>query len=116
LQRGPILPYEKIYEVLRYLHENELTITNNNQNSFTVDQIKYIQLALENFGFYKGPIDGDYGGATARAVEEFQRFLIPGQVDGEFGPVTAWHLYRRLKGDEINLVAPTQDYNGEFDL
>ena len=32
-----------------------------------------VQKALENAGYYQGPIDGKIGGGTRRAIEAFQK-------------------------------------------
>lgn len=46
-----------------------------------------VQAQLNRWGYYNGPIDGYYSGATFRAVKEFQR-KNGLQVDGVVGPRT----------------------------
>ena len=47
-----------------------------------------IQIALAQYGYYTGPINGVYGAATTRAVKELQTDLGV-TADGRFGPETA---------------------------
>ena len=58
------------------------------------EQIKTLQRLLKQLGYYKGSIDGSFGGGTKDAVEEFQaqRGL---EVDGVVGKATWTEL---LKG------------------
>jgi len=35
--------------------------------------VRFLQRALQERGFYRGPIDGDFGGRTQQAVRQFQR-------------------------------------------
>lgn len=51
------------------------------------DEIRKIQEKLKSGGFYKGPVDGDFGGGTEAAVKTFQRSKGLG-VDGVVGPLT----------------------------
>lgn len=47
------------------------------------DEVKKIQKRLKTLGFYKGTIDGDFGGGTESAVKTFQKaknFIIDGMV------------------------------------
>lgn len=50
-------------------------------------EVKRIQVRLKDLEYYKGPIDGNFGGDTERAVKAYQRSkgLI---VDGKVGPET----------------------------
>ena len=61
----------------------------------TGETVKAIQRALKRAGFDPGPIDGDFGPMTDRAVRAFQltRRLL---VDGEVGPKTARSLGIKL--------------------
>jgi peptidoglycan hydrolase-like protein with peptidoglycan-binding domain len=47
-----------------------------------------LQTALAMYGYYPGPIDGQYGAATQDAVKKLQTDLGV-TVDGKFGPETA---------------------------
>jgi len=72
------------------------------------EEVKRIQEKLKSDGFYKGPIDGDFGGGTEAAVRAFQkkRGLT---VDGIVGPIT-WNA---LFGEEIpepGIIAKPLDY------
>lgn len=55
-------------------------------------EVERIQIRLKDLGYYKGPIDGDFGGGTERAVKAYQRSkgLI---VDGKVGPKTWASLF-----------------------
>jgi hypothetical protein len=50
-------------------------------------EVKQIQTALKERGFYQGPLDGDFGGGTESAVILFQRSKGL-TADGEVGPNT----------------------------
>src|SRR5215212_6710398 len=50
-------------------------------------QVKEIQQALKTKGYYRGPVDGDFGGGTQAAVVAFQR-ASRGGADGRVGPQT----------------------------
>jgi len=56
-------------------------------------QVAGLQVALRSHGFYRGPVDGIYGPATARGLRRFQRRagLV---VDGRLGPATRSALGR----------------------
>jgi N-acetylmuramoyl-L-alanine amidase len=58
--------------------------------------VKTLQTKLKNWGYYKGPIDGVFGGGTFTAVKDFQRKngLTP---DGVVGPQTAAKLGMPVK-------------------
>jgi peptidoglycan hydrolase-like protein with peptidoglycan-binding domain len=47
-----------------------------------------LQTGLHTYGYYDGPIDGDYGQATQDAVKKLQTDLGV-TADGKFGPETA---------------------------
>ena len=47
-----------------------------------------IQTGLATYGYYDGPIDGDYGETTREAVEQLQTDLGI-TIDGKFGAETA---------------------------
>jgi peptidoglycan hydrolase-like protein with peptidoglycan-binding domain len=57
-------------------------------NEKATDIVKAIQTALAKYGYYSGPIDGNYGDATTTAVKKLQMDLGV-TVDGRFGPETA---------------------------
>lgn len=46
-----------------------------------------VQTTLQTYGYYDGPIDGDYGDATIEAVKALQTDLEV-TVDGKIGPET----------------------------
>jgi soluble lytic murein transglycosylase-like protein len=56
-------------------------------------QVAGLQVALQAHGFYRGPIDGIYGPATARALRKLQRGAGL-TVDGRVGPATRIALGR----------------------
>jgi hypothetical protein len=53
----------------------------------TRPQVAGLQVALRAHGLYRGPVDGIYGPATARALRRFQR-RDGLAVDGRLGPAT----------------------------
>jgi len=57
------------------------------EEPFVKPDIKDIQTALKNAGFYEGNIDGILGPMTKKAIEEFQKENGLG-VDGKVGPKT----------------------------
>jgi hypothetical protein len=60
-------------------------------------EVKRIQPRLKELGYYRGPLDGDFGGGTESAVKAFQK--AEGlTVDGVVGPET-WT--RLVAGEEI---------------
>ncbi|HEX3034718.1 MAG TPA: peptidoglycan-binding domain-containing protein, partial [Thermodesulfobacteriota bacterium] len=60
------------------------------------EEVTKIQEELKSLGFYKGPIDGDFGGGTEAAVKAFQKSKGL-DIDGKVGPNT-WKV---LFGSEI---------------
>jgi peptidoglycan L-alanyl-D-glutamate endopeptidase CwlK len=58
--------------------------------------VKKIQTRLEELKHYGGPVDGDFGLATERAVKAFQRSKGLG-VDGKVGPNTWKALFEEEK-------------------
>lgn len=58
------------------------------------EQIKTLQRLLKQLGYYKGSVDGSFGGGTQNAIEEFQAQRGIG-VDGVVGKATWTEL---LKG------------------
>ena len=64
-------------------------------------QVAQIQQALEAKGYYRGPVDGDFGGGTHAAVAAFQRAsrLNP---DGRVGPRT----WKALFETDLDIPAP----------
>jgi hypothetical protein len=51
------------------------------------EEVTKIQEELNSLGFYKGPIDGDFGGGTEAGVRAFQKTKRL-DVDGKVGPKT----------------------------
>jgi len=72
------------------------------------EEVKRIQERLKSDGFYKGPIDGDFGGGTEAAVKAFQkkRGLT---VDGIVGPIT-WSALFEEEIPEPAIIAKPLDY------
>ncbi len=56
------------------------------------EEIKSIQRKLRELGFYRGPVDGIFGGGTEAAVRAFQKSKGL-SVDGIVGPVTWNYLF-----------------------
>lgn len=56
------------------------------------DQVRELQQALREKGYYKGTLDGIYGRGTEQAVRDFQR-ASKLKVDGKAGPNTLSALY-----------------------
>jgi hypothetical protein len=54
------------------------------------EEVKKIQERLKALGFYKGPIDGEFGGGTESAVKAFQKAKGI-TADGSIGPAT-WKI------------------------
>jgi class 3 adenylate cyclase len=64
------------------------------------ENVRRLQVALQNIGYEPGHIDGVYGPATARAVRSFQESAgLP--ADGIVGPQTWDELARRSGGDDL---------------
>jgi len=59
------------------------------------DRVRSLQTWLELVGFSPGPVDGDFGPLTEKAVRAFQTSAGI-QVDGIAGPETFGHLYGAL--------------------
>jgi hypothetical protein len=55
-------------------------------------EVERIQFKLKELGYYKGPIDGDFGGGTERAVKDYQRSNGL-TIDGKVGPETWANLF-----------------------
>ena len=51
------------------------------------EEVSKIQTRLKELGYYRGPIDGDFGGGTASAVKSFQQ-AKGSAIDGIVGPAT----------------------------
>jgi len=60
------------------------------------EKVKRLQNRLKQLGHYRGPIDGDYGPGTERAVRTFQRAKRL-EVDGKVGPITWAALFKAKK-------------------
>ena len=59
--------------------------------------VKTLQTALKNLGFYSGKIDGIYGKKTVNAVKAYQR-KSGLKADGVAGPKTLGKLYEKEIG------------------
>jgi hypothetical protein len=55
-------------------------------------EVERIQIRLKELGFYRGPIDGDFGGGTDAAVRAYQR-SVELENDGKVGSVTRASLF-----------------------
>ena len=65
-----------------------VTLREGDKNS----NVKKLQQALKNLGYYSGSVDGSYGSGTVAAVEAFQK-MNDLRVDGVAGPATQRVLY-----------------------
>lgn len=72
------------------------------------DEVKGIQERLKELGYYKGPIDGDFGGGTEAAVKAFQKSKRL-DVDGAVGPVT-WKALFEEEISEPSISSKPLDY------
>jgi hypothetical protein len=72
------------------------------------EEVKRIQEKLKSDSFYKGPIDGDFGGGTEAAVKAFQK---KGglTVDGIVGPIT-WSALYEEEIPEPAIISKPLDY------
>lgn len=64
-------------------------------------EVRRFQERLQALGFYKGPLDGDYGSGTAGAVRAFQAGHDL-RVDGIMGP----HTWQELLDDQPEIPVP----------
>jgi len=64
-------------------------------------EVRQIQQRLEALEFYRGPIDGSYGGGTEAAVRAFQQHDGL-DVDGAVGAIT----WKALFGTDIQVASP----------
>ena len=74
-------------------------------------EVAEIQQLLAAQGFSPGPIDGEFGEATERAVVEFQASHIDSkgrylEVDGKVGPATMWALENPSGASQRNFLDP----------
>jgi len=76
----------------------------------TGDAVERLQEALMLQGYYTGPIDGEYGQATERAVRAFQS-KIGLIADGKAGAATQYQLLL-LTGIKISEIATAEDASG----
>lgn len=72
------------------------------------DEVKRIQERLKGLGYYKGPIDGDFGGGTEAAVKAFQK-KEKLDADGAVGPVT-WNALFAEEISEPSIILKPLDY------
>ncbi|MCH7477731.1 MAG: peptidoglycan-binding protein [SAR324 cluster bacterium] len=66
-------------------------------------EVRKIQEQLAGLGFYRGPLDGDFGGGTRSAVKVFQRAKGLG-ADGVVGPNT-WRTLFQAEIPEPEILA-----------
>ena len=71
-------------------------------------EITKIQGKLKANDFYKGPIDGDFGGGTESAVKAFQK-VNKLTVDGIIGPIT-WNALFKEKISKSSIITKHLDY------
>ena len=67
------------------------------------DQVRELQSALKQLGYYTGNVDGDYGSGTVSAVKRFQ--AVYGQ--SQTGIATLALQKKLYSGDAVRYVAPT---------
>ncbi len=67
-------------------------------------EVERIQVRLKELGYYRGPIDGDFGGGTERTVKAYQRSRGL-SADGKVGPKTWASL---IEGEPIPKPAITK--------
>jgi len=72
------------------------------------DEVRRIQEKLKSEGFYKGPIDGDFGGGTEAAVKAFQK-KNGLSVDGIVGSIT-WNALFREEIPDSSILDKLLDY------
>lgn len=84
------------------------------------DVVKELQRELTELGHYTGSIDGIYGAATTKAVEDFQK-KAGITVDGKYGPETHEALLAELGAEHSEatkhiqtLLADKGYYSGEI--
>lgn len=76
-------------------------------------EVSSLQLKLRTLGLYRGPVDGDYGPKTVKAVRDFQqRYLVDGEVDS----VTYGALERVLDAWNSEKVTPFKIPRGRLEL
>jgi hypothetical protein len=63
--------------------------------------VKRIQIRLKKLGFYKGPIDSNFGGGTDAAIRAYQGSKSLA-VDGKVGPIT-WASLFDSRGVQLNV-------------
>ncbi|WP_166237859.1 spore cortex-lytic enzyme [Paenibacillus turpanensis] len=78
--------------------------------------VEELQGRLQHLGYYKGPIDGEFGWQTSRAVKDFQ-YKFGMKVDGVVGAKTKVKLYNATKqwrpgANQQNTAAPRQGGGG----
>lgn len=76
------------------------------------DKVKQAQTILQQYGFYGGKIDGDYGEMTVEAVTKYQRSKGL-SVDGWIGPVTCKSLNNLSQTETAsNTIMPFEKIKG----
>jgi hypothetical protein len=69
------------------------------------EEVKRLQEKLKELGYYRGPIDGDFGGGTESAVKAFQKRKKL-DIDGIVGPVTWKMLFDEKIGQSVISASP----------
>ena len=72
------------------------------------EEVKKIQERLKGLGYYRGPIDGEFGGGTYAAVKAFQRAKKI-TVDGVVGSET-WKALFKEEIPEPSILGESLDY------
>jgi len=77
--------------------------------------VKEIQKVLKHHGFYSGPIDGDFGPGTDKAVRLYQKNKGL-TVDGLVGKRTYRHLLDGVDTDRMGIDENSEDTDGKLDM
>lgn len=72
----------------------------------TGDRVRLIQAMLSALGYYSGPVDGEFGEQTARAVRQFQ-IVWELTSDGVAGPLTQDVVSSRFSNEFRETVRET---------
>lgn len=72
------------------------------------DEVRKIQERLKALGYYRGPVDGEFGGGTEAAVKAFQGAKRL-EVDGVAGPIT-WNAIFKEEIQESSIISKPIGY------